>query len=254
MMQFQLSIWRQGSPGEPGELVDYQVDDISPDMSFLEMLDVLNDRLTTTGAEPIQFDSDCREGICGSCSLVINGVPHGVQGSTCQLYMRSFRSGAKITIEPFRAKAFPVVKDLVVDRSALDRLIAAGGYVSVNTGSAIEANTLPIPTAAAEQAFDLATCIGCGACIAACPNASASLFLGAKVAQYTYLPQGQTERHQRVSKMVAAMEAEGFGNCSNHGHCAQICPQDIPLSAIATLRQEYWRSLWSGGNASRPYH
>jgi succinate dehydrogenase / fumarate reductase, iron-sulfur subunit len=246
-MQFQLSIWRQGSPGDPGQLVDYDIEDISPDMSCLEMLDVLNEHLTATAGGPIQFDSDCREGICGSCSLVINGVPHGGRGSTCQLYMRSFQSGAKITIEPFRAKAFPVIKDLVVDRSGLDRLIAAGGYVSVNTGSAIEANIIPIPKAAAEQAFDLATCIGCGACIAACPNASAALFLGAKVSQYTHLPQGQTERGQRVDRMVRAMDEEGFGNCSNHGHCAKICPQDIPLEAIATLRQEYLRSIWPGG-------
>jgi succinate dehydrogenase / fumarate reductase, iron-sulfur subunit len=248
-MHFQLSIWRQESPRNQGQLVDYEVADISPDMSFLEMLDVLNERLTATAAGPIQFDSDCREGICGSCSLVINGVPHGGKGSTCQLYMRSFQSGVRIVIEPFRAKAFPVVQDLVVDRSGLDRLIAAGGYVSVNTGSATEANTMPIPQAAAEQAFDLATCIGCGACIAACPNASAALFLGAKVAQYTHLPQGQAERSQRVGKMVMAMDEEGFGNCSNHGHCANICPQDIPLSAIATLRQEYLRSLWSGGKS-----
>jgi succinate dehydrogenase / fumarate reductase, iron-sulfur subunit len=243
-LNFRLAIWRQASSSESGRLVEYDIRDVSVDMSFLEMLDVLNDGLTKSGQEPIQFDSDCREGICGTCSLVINGVPHGGKGSTCQLYMRNFQDGERITIEPFRAQAFPVIKDLVVDRSALDRLITAGGYVSVNTGSAAEANALPISKAAAEQAFDLATCIGCGACVAACPNASASLFLGAKVAQYTYLPQGQPERTQRVGAMVEAMDAEGFGNCSNHGHCANICPQDIPLSAIATLRQEYLRSLW----------
>jgi succinate dehydrogenase / fumarate reductase, iron-sulfur subunit len=243
-LSFQLAIWRQSGPEASGKLVGYDIVNISPDMSFLEMLDVLNDNLTSSGQEPIQFDSDCREGICGTCSLVINGVPHGGQGSTCQLYMRSFKDGDRITIEPFRAQAFPVIKDLVVDRSALDRIIAAGGYISVNTGSASEANALPIPKATAEQAFDLATCIGCGACVAACPNASASLFVGAKVAQYTYLPQGQLERTQRVGAMVEAMDAEGFGNCSNHGHCANICPQDISLNAIATLRQEYLRSLW----------
>jgi succinate dehydrogenase / fumarate reductase, iron-sulfur subunit len=243
-LSFRLAIWRQSGPDELGGLVDYDIGDISADMSFLEMLDVLNYSLTSSGQEPIQFDSDCREGICGTCSLVINGFPHGGRGSTCQLYMRNFQDGDRIIIEPFRAQAFPVIKDLVVDRSALDRIIAAGGYISVNTGSAAEANAVPISKATAEQAFDLATCIGCGACVAACPNASASLFLGAKVAQYAYLPQGQPERTQRVGAMVEAMDVEGFGNCSNHGHCANICPQDISLNAIATLRQEYLRSFW----------
>jgi succinate dehydrogenase / fumarate reductase, iron-sulfur subunit len=243
-LNFQLAIWRQASATEPGKLVNYEIDDISPEISFLEMLDVLNERLTANGEEPIEFDSDCREGICGTCSLTIDGVPHGGQGSTCQLYMRKFTNGARITIEPFRARAFPVIKDLVIDRSAFDRIMAAGGYISEHAGSAPDANAILISKASAEQAFDLATCIGCGACVAACPNAASALFVGAKVAQYTHLPQGQPERELRVRNMVEAMDAEGFGNCSNHGQCATICPQVIPLSAIATLRQEYFRSLW----------
>ncbi len=243
-LNFQLAIWRQASANEPGKLVNYEIDDISPELSFLEMLDVLNARLSDNGEEPIQFDSDCREGICGTCSLTIDGVPHGGQGSTCQLYLRQFTNGARITIEPFRARAFPVIKDLIIDRSAFDRIIAAGGYVAVDPSHVPDANAIAIPQSAAEQAFDLATCIGCGACVAACPNAAAALFVGAKVAQYTYLPQGEPERQQRVQNMVAAMDAEDFGNCSNHGQCATICPQAIPLSAIATLRQEYFKSLW----------
>jgi succinate dehydrogenase / fumarate reductase, iron-sulfur subunit len=239
-LHFQLAIWRQASATESGKLVNYEIDDISPDMSFLELLDVLNERLTATGEEPIQFDSDCREGICGTCCLTIDGVPHGGQGSTCQLYMRQFTDGAKITIEPFRARAFPVIKDLTIDRSAFDRIIAAGGYVATDPDNIPDANAIVIPQAAAEQSFDLATCIGCGACVAACPNAAAALFVGANVARYTYLPQGQPERKLRVRQMVAAMDAEDFGNCSNHGQCANICPQAIPLSAISTLRHEYF--------------
>jgi succinate dehydrogenase / fumarate reductase, iron-sulfur subunit len=242
-LNFQLAIWRQASTTEPGKLVNYQVDDISPDMSFLEMLDVLNERLTLSGEEPIAFDSDCREGICGTCSLTIDGVPHGGKGSTCQLYLRQFPNGAQITIEPFRARAFPVIKDLTIDRSAFDRIIAAGGYIATDASNIPDANAISIPQAAAERSFDLATCIGCGACVAACPNAAAALFVGANVARYTYLPQGQPERAQRVQQMVAAMDVEDFGNCSNHGQCATICPQSIPLSAIATLRQEYFKSL-----------
>ncbi len=243
-LNFQLAIWRQPSAREQGKLVNYEIDDISGEMSFLEMLDVLNERLTASGEEPIQFDSDCREGICGTCSLTIDGVPHGGRGSTCQLYMRKFTNGARITIEPFRARAFPIIKDLIVDRSAFDRIMAAGGYISEHAGSDPDANAILIPKTAAEQAFDLATCIGCGACVAACPNAASALFVGAKVAQYTHLPQGQPDRELRVRNMVEAMDTEGFGNCSNHGQCATICPQVIPLSAIATLRQEYFRSLW----------
>jgi succinate dehydrogenase / fumarate reductase, iron-sulfur subunit len=244
-LNFQLAIWRQASANEPGKLVNYEIDDISPELSFLEMLDVLNERLVANGEEPIQFDSDCREGICGTCSLTIDGVPHGGKGSSaCQLYLRQFTNGARITIEPFRARAFPVIKDLIIDRSAFDRIIAAGGYIAVDPSTVPDANAIAIPQSAAEQAFDLATCIGCGACVAACPNAAAALFVGAKVAQYTYLPQGQPERQLRARNMVAAMDAEDFGNCSNHGQCANICPQAIPLSAIATLRQEYFKSLW----------
>jgi succinate dehydrogenase / fumarate reductase, iron-sulfur subunit len=240
-MNFQLAIWRQILPQQPGTLISYEIRDVSSDMSFLEMLDVLNEQLASSDKEPIQFDSDCREGICGTCSLVINGVPHG---AACQLYMREFLNNSQITIEPFRAAAFPVLQDLVVDRSALDRIIAAGGYVSINTGSAPEANNLAISKADADRALDLATCIGCGACIAICPNSSAALFTGAKVAQYTHLPQGQPERSTRVQNMVAQMDREGFGNCSNHGHCAAHCPQSIPLNAIAALRQEYLGSPW----------
>ena len=243
-LNFQLAIWRQASAKEPGKLVNYEIDRISPEISLLEMLDVLNERLSANGEEPIQFDSDCREGICGTCSLTIDGVPHGGKGSTCQLYMRKFANGTRITIEPFRARAFPVIKDLIIDRSAFDRIIAAGGYIATDASHVPDANAIAIPQAAAERAFDLATCIGCGACVAACPNAAAALFVGANVARYTYLPQGEPERKLRVQKMVAAMDGEDFGNCSNHGQCANICPQSIPLSAIATLRQEYFKSLW----------
>jgi succinate dehydrogenase / fumarate reductase, iron-sulfur subunit len=239
-LSFSLAIWRQESPQTPGGLVDYQIAHVSPDISFLEMLDLLNAQLLEFGERPIQFDSDCREGICGSCGVAINGQP---QGGACQLYMRQFVNRSRIVVEPFRAAAFPVLVDLVVDRSAFDRLMQAGGYVSVNTGNAPEANSIPIPQAAAEHAFDLATCIGCGACVAACPNSAAVLFVGAKVAQYGQLPQGRVEQSRRVQQMTGAMDGEGFGSCSNHGHCAAVCPQEISLQAIATLRQEYWRAL-----------
>jgi len=217
-MTLTLRIWRQKDANSKGGFETYTVADISPDMSFLEMLDVLNDNLTKEGKEPVEFDNDCREGICGMCSLVINGIPHGDQHrtATCQLHMRHFHDGQTITIEPFRAKAFPVVKDLVVDRSAFDRIIAKGGYISVNTGSAQDANNIPISKEAADAAMDSAECIGCGACVAACPNASASLFVSAKISQYTFLPQGQPERYRRVLRMVEQMDAEGFGGCSNH--------------------------------------
>jgi succinate dehydrogenase / fumarate reductase iron-sulfur subunit len=244
-LNFQLLIWRQKNSQTPGKMVSYQVNDISPNMSFLEMLDVLNEQLIMAGEEPVQFDNDCREGICGTCGLVINGMPHGPERTTatCQLYMRHFPDGATITIEPFRAKAFPIIKDLVCDRSALDRVIAKGGYISVSTGSAPEANNILIGKNQADQAMDAAECIGCGACVAACPNASASLFMSAKVAQYTFLPQGEPEREERVTKMVAQMDAEGFGHCSNHWECEAVCPKGISVTNIATMRREYWRSL-----------
>ncbi len=240
-MTLTLRIWRQKDANSKGRFETYQVSDISPEMSFLEMLDVLNDNLTKEGKEPVEFDNDCREGICGMCSLVINGIPHGDQHrtATCQLHMRHFQDGQTITIEPFRAKAFPVVKDLVVDRSAFDRIIAKGGYVSVNTGSAQDANNIPISKEAADAAMDSAECIGCGACVAACPNASASLFVSAKISQYTFLPQGQPERYRRVLRMVEQMDAEGFGACSNHGECEAVCPKGISITNIARMRREY---------------
>jgi succinate dehydrogenase / fumarate reductase iron-sulfur subunit len=244
-MTFKLLIWRQASPNFRGKMVPYKVENISPNMSFLEMLDVLNEDLIAQGQEPIEFDSDCREGICGTCSLAIDGIPHGPQQKTtaCQLYMRQFRDGQTITVEPFRAKAFPVIKDLVVDRSAFDRIIAKGGYVSVNTGNAPDANAIPIPKEMADKAMDVAECIGCGACVAACPNASASLFVSAKVSQYTFLPQGHPERKQRVAQMVEQMDAEGFGNCSNHWECEAVCPKGISVTNIARMRREYWGTL-----------
>ena len=249
-MTLNLQIWRQASANAPGRLVPYTVNDVTPDMSFLEMLDALNEELTKKGEEPIEFDSDCREGICGTCGLVINGVAHGPRAActTCELRMREFRDGETITVEPFRARAFPVVKDLVVDRSAFDRIISAGGYVSENSGSARDANAFPISKFEADRAFDAANCIGCGACVAACPNASASLFVGAKIAQYTFLPQGQSERRRRVHRMVYQMDHEGFGDCSNHGECEAVCPKKISISHIAIMRKEYVRQAvaWPG--------
>ncbi len=246
-MHLTLRIWRQRNANSPGKFHTYQVRDISPEMSFLEMLDVLNEELTKKGQEPIEFDNDCREGICGMCSLVINGIPHGKlhRTASCQLHMRHFNDGDIITVEPFRAKAFPVIKDLVVDRSAFDRIIAKGGYISVNTGSAPEANAIPISKAAADAAMDAAECIGCGACVAACPNASASLFVAAKVSQYTFLPQGQPERKRRVLRMVEQMDQEGFGNCSNHGECEAVCPKGISILNIARMRREYIKASFS---------
>jgi succinate dehydrogenase / fumarate reductase iron-sulfur subunit len=225
-------------------MVSYQVKDASPDMSFLELLDVLNERLQGRGEEPIAFDHDCREGICGACSLVINGQVHGPdpETTTCQLHMRRFRDGETIHVEPFRARAFPVVRDLVVDRSAFDRIMAAGGFVSVHTGSAPEANGLPVSRDTAELAMDAAACIGCGACVAACPNAAAMLFVGAKVSHLGLLPQGDPEREKRVVAMVEAMDAEGFGNCTNHYECMGACPKGIDVENIARLNREYLRA------------
>ncbi len=243
-LSFNLRIWRQPDRHSPGKLVPYSISGVFPDMSFLEMLDMLNENLVREGKEPIEFDSDCREGICGTCGLVIQGVAHGpkLATTTCELRMRNFKDGATITVEPFRAKGFPVVKDLVVDRSAFDRLIAKGGYVSVNAGSAPEANLILVPKENADKAMDAASCIGCGGCVAACPNASASLFVAAKVSQYALLPQGHPERKQRALQMVQQMDLEGFGNCSNHAECEAVCPKQVSISNIARMRREFFRA------------
>ena len=240
-MKLHLKIWRQAGPTAPGRLTDYTADHVSPDMSFLEMLDVVNERLVKSGQDAIAFDSDCREGICGMCGLVVDGVPHGPDRGTtvCQLHMRRFKDGDTITIEPWRARAFPVVKDLVVDRSALDRIIAAGGYVSVNTGGPPDANAIPIPKDVAEAAMDSAACIGCGACVAACKNASAHLFMSAKISHLGLLPQGRAEAERRVISMIHQADAEGFGSCSNEGECEAVCPKEIPISNIARMTREY---------------
>ncbi|MCB0430001.1 MAG: succinate dehydrogenase/fumarate reductase iron-sulfur subunit [Flavobacteriales bacterium] len=241
-MNLTLKIWRQNGPNDKGKMVTYQVTDISPDQSFLEMIDVLNNKLVEGGDDPVAFDHDCREGICGMCSMFINGEAHGPgRGiTTCQLHMRSFKDGDTITIEPWRAKAFPVIKDLVVDRSAFDRIISAGGFVSVNTsGNTIDANAIPVPKDNADKAFDAATCIGCGACVATCKNASAMLFVSAKVSQLALLPQGRPEAHDRVLNMVKQMDEEGFGNCTNTGACEVECPKEISLENIARMNREF---------------
>lgn len=240
-MKITLKIWRQKDKGTKGSFKDYKLDHVSPDMSFLEMLDVLNTELILKGEESVAFDHDCREGICGTCSLYINGRPHGPQQTTtCQLHMRTFSDGETITIEPWRAKAFPVLKDLIVDRSAFDRIQQVGGYVSVNTGGVPDANEIPIPKKIADEAFDSAACIGCGACVAACKNASAMLFVSAKVSQLALLPQGKPERKERAERMVAQMDAEGFGACTNTGACEAECPKAISLSNIARMNREYF--------------
>jgi succinate dehydrogenase iron-sulfur subunit len=245
-MKLTLKIWRQAGPNQRGRLEDYVAKDVSPDMSFLEMLDVVNERLVREGKDAIAFDSDCREGICGMCGLVIDGVPHGPDRGTtvCQLHMRRFKDGATITIEPWRARAFPVIKDLVVDRSAFDRIIAAGGYVSANCGGAPDGNAILIPKDIAENAMDAAACIGCGACVAACKNASAHLFMSAKISHLSQLPQGQVERHRRVVSMIRQADAEGFGSCSNEGECEAVCPKEIPISNIARMTREYLKAMW----------
>ncbi len=240
-MNLSLVVWRQKGAQTPGRFERYEAKDVSPDLSFLELLDVVNEGLITQGIEPIAFDHDCREGICGSCAMMINGLAHGPQPAvaTCQLYLRHFKDGETITIEPWRAKPFPILRDLVVDRSAFDRIIQAGGYVSVNTGEAPEANSIPVPKKDADMAMDAAACIGCGACVAACPNASAMLFVAAKVAHLGRLPQGRVEAKQRVDQMVDAMDREGFGNCTNHYECMDACPKAIHVKAIAFMNREY---------------
>ncbi|WP_026754536.1 succinate dehydrogenase/fumarate reductase iron-sulfur subunit [Sediminibacter sp. Hel_I_10] len=248
-MNLTLKIWRQKNAKDKGKMVDYPISDISPDMSFLEMLDVLNSELITNGDEPVAFDHDCREGICGSCSLYINGEAHGPDRgvTTCQLHMRMFKDGDTIFIEPFRAKAFPVIKDLIVDRSAFDRVQHAGGFISVNTsGNTIDANAIPVNKHNADDAFSAATCIGCGACVASCKNASAMLFVGAKVSQFALLPQGEVEATDRVLAMVKQMDEEGFGNCTNTGACEVECPKGISLENIARMNREYLSATFEG--------
>lgn len=247
-MNLKLLVWRQKGPQTPGRMVEYPAPDISPDMSFLEMLDVVNEGLIRKGEDPIAFDSDCREGICGMCSLVVNGVPHGPDraATVCQLHMRRFHEGETIVIEPWRAAAFPVVKDLIVDRSAFDRIIAAGGYNSVKAGGAPDGNSILIPKDQAEQAMDAAQCIGCGACVAACKNASAALFVSAKVQHLASVPQGQPERYRRVRAMIAQLDREGFGSCSNEGECEAVCPKQIPIANIAAMNRDYVRAMMPG--------
>jgi succinate dehydrogenase / fumarate reductase iron-sulfur subunit len=256
-MRLVLHVWRQAHAGADGRFVRYETDDVSPDMSFLELLDALNERLITIKEEPIAFDHDCREGICGSCGVVINGRPHGPQRATtaCQLHLRHFRDGDALWIEPWRARAFPIVKDLVVDRGAFDRIVQAGGFITARTGSAPEANAIPVPKRDADRAMDAAACIGCGACVAACPNASATLFVAAKVSHLGALPQGQPERYERVVRMVDAMDEAGFGACTNHGECMAACPKEISLDFIAQLNRDVLKATlappregkaWSG--------
>jgi succinate dehydrogenase / fumarate reductase iron-sulfur subunit len=243
-MNLQLHVWRQASAQSPGSFVTYSATDISPEMSFLEMLDVVNEGLVASGKEPIAFDHDCREGICGSCGLMINGVAHGPMRATatCQLHMRTFNDGDVIRIEPWRSRAFPIVKDLVVNRGALDRVIAAGGYISVNTGNPQEANALPVSKQDADDAMDAAACIGCGACVAACPNGSASLFTAAKISHLGLLPQGQPERLRRSLRMVAQMDAEGFGHCTLFGECQEACPKEISIDTISRMNRDFLRA------------
>jgi succinate dehydrogenase / fumarate reductase iron-sulfur subunit len=245
-MRIFLKVWRQAGPNTPGRFVDYTVENASPDMSFLEMLDVVNEGLIARGEDPIAFDSDCREGICGACGFVINGVAHGPDPGTtvCQLHMRRFKENERLTIEPWRARAFPVIKDLVVDRSAFDRIIQAGGYTSANVGGAPDGNTILVPKPVVEKAMDSAACIACGACVAACKNASAALFTSAKISHLALLPQGQVERTRRVIAMVERHDAEGFGSCSNEGECEAVCPKGIPITNIARMNREYFRAMF----------
>lgn len=248
ILTLKLKIWRQNDRDDKGHFVDYKLEGVSTDSSFLEMIDMLNDRLVKEGQDPVAFDHDCREGICGSCAMMINGQAHGPNAltTTCQLHMRSFADGDTIVIEPWRSSAFPVLKDLMTDRSAFDRIISAGGYISVNTGNAQDANNIPVNKEMADMAMDAASCIGCGACVAACPNASAMLFTAAKVSQLAYLPQGEVEAKERASAMVRQMDEEGFGNCTNHAECEASCPKGIDLRKIATMNREFLKSKVSG--------
>lgn len=246
-MKLKLMIWRQKNANSKGFFEEHKLDDVSPDMSFLEMLDVLNEELLGQGKEPIAFDHDCREGICGTCSLTINGIPHGPEKATttCQLHMRKFNDGDTIYIEPFRSKAFPIVKDLIVDRSAFDRIIQAGGFISVSTGQAPEANSIPVPKKDADLAMDAAACIGCGACVAACPNGAAMLFVAAKISHLALLPQGKVERKQRAEAMINQMDKEGFGACTNFYECEAVCPKQISVNFIAMMNREFYRAKFS---------
>jgi succinate dehydrogenase / fumarate reductase iron-sulfur subunit len=244
-MKLTLHVWRQSGSGSPGKFEVYPAEGISPDMSFLDMLDLVNENITLSGGDPIAFEHDCREGICGACGVVIDGVPHGPESltTTCQLHMRSFSDGDEIWVEPWRASALPVLKDLVVDRSAFDRIVESGGFISVRSGSAPEANAIPVPKPDADRAFDAAACIGCAACVAACPNASAMLFTAAKAAHLSYLPQGQPERYSRALAMVEAHDDHGFGNCTNHGACQEVCPKGISVDYIARLNRDFMKGL-----------
>jgi succinate dehydrogenase / fumarate reductase iron-sulfur subunit len=252
-MKLTLHVWRQKNSDEKGEFATYELEGVSTHMSFLEMLDILNQDLISNGEDPIAFEHDCREGICGSCGFVVNGVAHGHQpGSTvCQLHMRHFNDGDEITIEPWRAKAFPIIKDLFVDRSAFDRVMQAGGFITVRTGSAPDANAIPVATETVEHAMDFAECIGCGACVASCPNGAAMLFVGAKIAHLGLLPQGQPERAARALKMVEAMEREAFGACTNFTSCEAVCPKEISISGIARMNKDYWKAAFAGAAAPR---
>jgi len=249
-MNLILHVWRQAGPEDKGRFVKYEAKEISEHASFLEMLDLLNERLTGEGDEPVAFEHDCREGICGTCGMVINGVPHGpIEGITvCQLHMRHFKDGDEIWIEPWRAEAFPVIRDLAVDRSAFDRIVQVGGFISANTGSAPEANNIPVSNASAERSLDAAACIGCGACVAACPNASAMLFTAAKIGHLGLLPQGQAERNSRAREMISRMDEEGFGNCTNHGACQNACPKSISVDFIARLNRDLYRAVLTPGD------
>ena len=256
-MKITLKVWRQANKNAAGSMQTYELPDVPPEVSFLEMLDMLNEQLTAQDIEPVAFDYDCREGICGMCGIVINGSPHGryespVPTTTCQLHMRNFHDGDVIEVEPWRAGAFPIIKDLVVDRSAFDRIIQSGGYISVNTGSAPEAHSMPAPKRLADRAFDAATCIGCGACVAACPNGSGMLFTSAKITHLANLPQGQPERKLRVKAMIATHDANGFGGCTNIGECASVCPKQIPLESIAQLNRDLIAALFYGDGKAAP--